>query len=350
MTPIEQRSREIDEDRKAVEAAAILAILALLSQSESNAKSALRIGHSPAIAATAVINGTLPHQTTSILNILASAAVMGWLMGYWRSIATQAQYLHKIALPLGSMRKMVREIPLMQRPKPELKEIVDELKRLPIANGRTIDISATEQRLQTVADTLTPRLTERLNTIKIKPGEGYAYPFEEGAHFPDSLAEAEKQVTEAFRKSGLSPDNTKYIPDEWEPGEPGTASTIEAIVETLVGEEYDQGRDDGSEDGPASQYLWGWYWSSVIDGHECSRCGKLDGTTAPHDDPLWEQFGPLAHFGCRCSRIEIFIREGETPPEIKRPNMTDDDIIRVINDRRMMNRYWQGLTDTDPHA
>lgn len=352
MTDLERRSRQIDRDRRAVEFAAMMAMLPLLAAAADHAAQAIRIGTNPVTAASAVLTGTPALHQPGIADVFASAGTGGWLLGYHRSQAVAAERVAGRTVGMGTYQQAVRATPNILRPPaaqaPVIRRIVARAGGEQAVQRRYDGLL---ERARPVVRNIETRVAQRLQMITVRgPAAEYTPP--PGAHLPDAIARAMDESRIAFERAGVGARTSWYIPDRHpKAGEPNVSANAEALVEAVVGEQYEAGRLAGARDadrygvdgGMPTRTLWGWTWSSVVDGHRCRYCRKLHGTTAPLDDPLWEQFGPLLHFRCRCCRLERYQLPGREPPRTRRPDLTDADIVHAITMRRGITSWWQGL-------
>ena len=335
LDPLEQRSNAIDRDKRMVELAALALLLPVYQTAQEHAAQAVRLGIDPIEATKSVIQGDRETHQPGIVGPLVYAAVAAWMIGYWRTLATHAAYTTRQAMPVRAVRRAILDTPdpldPPKRTAAVITPLVDRIGRNETANA----IDRAKRFATRAAEILPLPLYERMRGIRIEPASNAVPTFDlrvpPGAHVPDAIAKGMADSRIAFRKSGLD-RNRSFL--------------IETTVEADVSRHYEQGRDDGARTPDVAKDLWGWMWSSIIDGRECPRCHKLHLAQAPVDDPLWMQFGSPAHWGCRCARVEVWADPMGRQPTIRRPDMTDADIIQIVNDRRSLERYWQGLTDT----
>lgn len=70
------------------------------------------------------------------------------------------------------------------------------------------------------------------------------------------------------------------------------------------------------------------------------NCRKLDGMTAPVDDPVWIRWTPPNHFGCRSHLVEAWSSSAlARMPEIVEPKATVDDLMRFMEIKRKFLGY-----------
>ena len=90
----------------------------------------------------------------------------------------------------------------------------------------------------------------------------------------------------------------------------GTSDTPAFLVETLYRTQiqmaYGTAQWQSAQDPAIQEILWGYRYITVKDDRVRLEHAALEGTTAPKDDPIWDEIMPLNGWGCRCSVIELF--------------------------------------------
>lgn len=323
------RSGAIDRDKRSIENAALVGIYPILTTARDHAQQAIRIGYDAAQAARDVIDGNERIRQHGLGYWLEWAAIAAWLLGYWRTLATAAAMDTGKPHSIAAIRKAITQTRDFEHPNGAYREAIAGVRQRVGVETLAARVGSAEAVAGRQAKTLTLKLSERLGGIRVDLGPSLNKYVQPGAHLPDDISRAMDEARIAFRKSGLDRNH---------------AFLIETVTEAVVAKNYEEGRDSGADSTTGARLVhWGWIWSSVIDDHECPRCAKLHETQAPIGDPLWQQFGPQAHFGCRCCRLEVWKRRDDADPPIRRPNLTDEDIIRIVRDRQALERFWQGF-------
>jgi SPP1 gp7 family putative phage head morphogenesis protein len=123
---------------------------------------------------------------------------------------------------------------------------------------------------------------------------------EQGLHVGGGVT----RMREAFDAAGFTPANP---------------FTLENIVRTQIQMAYGAGRWNASEDDAIQEILWGHEYVTVGDDRVREEHALLEGTRAPHDDPIWNEIWTPNGFSCRCSIMDIFNgdegTETQYPPE-----------------------------------
>ncbi|HEX8323093.1 MAG TPA: hypothetical protein VF595_04190 [Tepidisphaeraceae bacterium] len=365
MNPAERKARDQDRDRRIVELVAMLALLPMLRTAAEHAAQAVRIGVDPAAAASAVLQGDPAVHQAGIAPVLASAATTAWLLGLHRSRANAAEHATGHRVTLNAAREALQGTPNVLHPP---RRYADAVGRLVSAAGGPVAVSRYHAsalvRTRPVVDRIDRRVAARLHSVSVA-GPSMLLTPPPGAHTPTAIADAMQQVRLAFDRAGMGTRTSWYVEGRHPAaGEPNVSSAAETVVETIVGMDYDAGREFGSQaiaemPEPVADVLppalppqrsvntkpklWGFTWSSVIDGRRCRYCRRLHGMTAPVGHAVWEVLRPICHHGCRCSRIDRYITPGQTLPLIRVPDLSDPDVLEAVRMRRELQAWWQGL-------
>lgn len=73
-----------------------------------------------------------------------------------------------------------------------------------------------------------------------------------------------------------------------------------------------------------------WEFIAILDERTRPEHARLDGFTAPPDDPIWNKLAPPLDFGCRCRRRPVHVDEGLKANK-SRPDLTGDAFYFVNN-------------------
>jgi hypothetical protein len=331
LDPIEQRSQSIDNDKRAVELAALALLLPVFDTAQQHAEAAIRIGADPAQAAESVIVGNERTQQPGIVKPLIFAAIAAWLMGYWRTQATHIAYTSNRPVSVRAIRRAITQARDPLNPPRGASETVNAIVDM-AGREKALRIAAeAEERARRQARQLSQRIAERFRESGRPIGpipDAFELRMKDGAHLPDAIEQAMKDARLTFRRMGLDRNH---------------AFLIETVTEATVARQYEQGRSDAGQTPAIAPALWGWTWSAVIDGHQCPKCNKLHKMQAPTDHPVWRQFGPQLHFGCRCSKIEIYRTSEQPEPQPNIPTLSDAEIVENAKTRAALEKWWQGF-------
>ena len=95
----------------------------------------------------------------------------------------------------------------------------------------------------------------------------------------------------------LDAQGIPIIPDDAVPPQLGSARRLRTIYDTNLQQALNAGRYaammDAAEDAPWWQYI------SIIDGNQTALCDALHLKVYRYDDPFWQHYYPMNHFGCR---------------------------------------------------
>lgn len=131
-------------------------------------------------------------------------------------------------------------------------------------------------------------------------------------------------ITDVFERSGVGKASTHTL-DTW--------------AETVTYGQFERGRDDIHKTPQVTEQLWGFRWSSILDGRETQGCHDLDGWIAPKDDGWIQALKPMRHFGCRSVLIPVWQSSTMKAPTPKRPaGVTDADLARYLAEKEEFMR------------
>ena len=166
---------------------------------------------------------------------------------------------------------------------------------------------------------------------------------------PSALKSATVSDLDPFGKFGkadvLADLFPRFTPDEvadvFDRAGVGSTSThtLDTWAETVTYSQFERGRDDIHGTAQVTETLWGYRWSSILDGRILLWCKDLDGFIAPKSDPWMQALKPPRHFNCRSVLVPVWQSSTMKPPTPKRPaGVTDADLGRYLAEKEAFMR------------
>ncbi len=279
-------AREIDNERRLIEARGIRATRKLTYQIRSAVLRAYKMGGNPADAV---------HQySPALVKLLTDAAVLSHVTGALRSgrHLAAAQSRRGSALDVGDAYQSA--LRAFQKRNSLDQSIIPNLQRL----YKPEVINKVRLAQKSVSDAVGAAVQQ---TIK------------QGMHVNAGIAHLRK----AFDGMGLALDKP-YL--------------YETLFRSESAIAYTAGRLKANNDPAIQEILWGYEYQAIDDGRARSNHLALDGVRKPKDDPFWATNMPPNGYNCRCTISEIFNFENEAVDTGALPNVVtvDGNTIPVV--------------------
>lgn len=108
------------------------------------------------------------------------------------------------------------------------------------------------------------------------------------------VREGSVEVVKAMTAAGITPQNSFHA---------------EALFRTQTQFAYSSAQFQANENPFIQDLLWGYRYVTAGDDRVRPEHEALDGTTAPKNDPIWDQIWPPNGWACRCQVVEIWADE-----------------------------------------
>jgi SPP1 gp7 family putative phage head morphogenesis protein len=270
LTLAQQREAEAqDRDRRDLEAALLLALLAFAARARFAAIHSARLGYDPAFAVRAVLLGNAQINQPGIL-------------------PTIQRHMFR-AFQTGKRRVVNEALSRARGDLPWRDELLERMSN-PAADAATVKAYL-------------PDLYNRAHNVARAFAEALATYF---------ALPARTAVIEAFKSIGLWPE--PVTPGNW---------AARNIADTAVGLAYNAGQGRALNFPALRQKIWGLTWRTMRDDRVRPTHRLMEGVTRKLDDPVWELWVPPAGHNCRCVRVIRF--ELENPRETAVPDVWPDE-------------------------
>lgn len=355
MNLVETIAGRIERDRNRIEPRAVRNLSGYGKRAMMHAVHAIRLGHDPAQAASDVLRGNDRLDQPGIGEYLTSTLVMADLLGRRRTrLNAQAHAKDKgIRFSREEDEKRKKELAVLLL----LLLLTDDEKaalfaRYRIVAGRIVDglvnplaedlhaLRAARVAGRSALDAFPKTMAVQLANIapfKVAKSVGGTAPPVTPITLRESIVEAkaltgptslrafETAVKVIFRSNGIVPQHE---------------SRLQAWISTSVTQAYERGRFTEQKRPEIKEMLWGYHYTAILDTRTTELCRKLDGMTAPIDDPAWIRWTPPNHFGCRSHLVEVWESSAlARRPEIIEPKATVDDLMRFMEIKRKFLSY-----------
>lgn len=218
-------------------------------------------------------------QLREVQPFLADAITISFLLGHTRSLENATLRLSQTSDAVEVLRKRLEIDP----------ERIKDLMKVTDAQALTVlkDVEASVER--------------RLQKVVLKSvAEGY------------HISEGVSALRVAFKACGITPRNS---------------FTLENLFRTQMQLGYSAGRWQADQDPVIQEILWGYKYVTVGDDRVRPEHEKLEGMTAPKDDPIWNTMWPPNGWSCRCQVISLFPEEAPRTKYPERPDPDEEDPV-----------------------